>query len=122
MRVLEAHYLPGGYGHTFDVGGQYRFNAQFHYVWNCGEGRTVHKFLSKIGLAEEVTFEQYDPDGFDHMRMPGYAIDIPYDLDELVARLSRLFPAHAPSIKGFVDESARVPTRSSRRCRRSGRG
>ena len=32
VRVLEAHYLPGGYGHTFDVGGRYRFNAQFHYV------------------------------------------------------------------------------------------
>ena len=108
VRILEAHYLPGGYGHTFEVGERYRFNAQLHYVWNCGEGQTVHRFLSKLGLAEEVTFEEYDRDGFDHMRMPGYALDIPYDLDELSARLGRLFPGHAGPLVRFVDEVRRT--------------
>ncbi len=104
VRVLEAHYLPGGYGHTFEVGERYRFNAQLHYVWNCGEGQTVHRFLSKLGLADEVSFEEYDSDGFDHMRMPGYALDIPYDLDELSDRLGGLFPRQAPALAAFVDE------------------
>jgi phytoene dehydrogenase-like protein len=108
VRVLEAHYLPGGYGHTFEVGGRYRFNAQLHYVWNCGEGQTVHRFLSKLGLAGEVTFEEYDRGGFDHMRMPGYALDIPTDLDELTARLGRLFPRHAGPLARFVDEVRRT--------------
>ncbi|MDH3686024.1 MAG: NAD(P)/FAD-dependent oxidoreductase [Myxococcales bacterium] len=108
VEVLEAHYLPGGYGHTFEVGERYRFNAQLHYVWNCGEGQTVHRFLTKLGLAEEVTFEEYDPDGFDHMRMPGYALDIPYDLGELSARLGRLFPSHARACARFVDEVRRT--------------
>ena len=33
VRVLEAHYHPGGYGHTFEFGKdgrRFRFNAQFH--------------------------------------------------------------------------------------------
>ncbi len=104
VRVIEAHTLPGGYGHTFEMGGRYRFNAQLHYVWNCGEGQTVHRFLSKLGLADEVTFEEYDRNGFDHMRMPGYALDIPADLDELSDRLGSLFPGHRAALAGFVDE------------------
>ncbi len=107
VRVLEAHYLPGGYGHTFEAG-EYRFNAQLHYVWNCGEGETVHRFLTKVGLVDDVTFEEYDRDGFDHMRMPGYALDIPGDLDELAARLGRLFPRHADACARFVDEVRRT--------------
>jgi phytoene dehydrogenase-like protein len=101
--VLEAHYLPGGYGHTFELGG-YRFNAQLHYVWNCGEGRSVHQILKKLGLHQTITFEHYDPNGFDHMRMPGCALDIPYDYDLLSTRLQRLFPGHEENLRRFVVE------------------
>ncbi len=103
VTILEAHYLPGGYGHTFELGG-YKFNAQLHYVWNCGEGRTVHQMLKKLGLHETVTFERYEPDGFDHMRMPGYALDIPNDYEKLAARLGKLFPQHASRLQAFVRE------------------
>ncbi|MEQ1637012.1 MAG: NAD(P)/FAD-dependent oxidoreductase [Methylococcales bacterium] len=101
--ILEAHEIPGGYGHTFEEGGRYKFNAQLHYVWNCGKGRNVYNFLKKLNVHEEVTFEQYDPNGFDHMRMPGYALDIPGDLALLYERLQALFPAHASNIKKFLD-------------------
>lgn len=80
VRVLEAHHQARGYGHTFAFGNdgrRYRFNAQFHYVWNCGEGRTVHKFLRKLGLEGDVTFETYDRSGCDRMRMPGGELDVP---------------------------------------------
>ncbi len=103
VRVLEAHEYAGGYGHTFSAG-DYKFNAQFHYVWNCGEGRMVNRFLSKLGLEREVTFERYDPDGFDRMRMPGYALDIPSDPALLIERLVALLPGHRRSIEGFVRE------------------
>ncbi len=105
--VVEAHELAGGYGHTFRYGkppNEYAFNAQLHYVWNCGPGRPVDSFLRKLGLGDEVTFESFDPDGFDRMRMPGWSLDIPYDYDVLIGRLAELFPAHADACRGFVDE------------------
>ncbi len=103
VRILEAHEFPGGFGHTFPMGkAAYKFNAQFHYVWNCGEGQPVHRILQQLGLDQEVTFEQYDPDGFDHMRMPGYALDIPADNVELTRRLVDLFPRHARNIQKFI--------------------
>jgi all-trans-retinol 13,14-reductase len=107
VTVLEAHYLPGGFGHTFAFGKPpdvYRFNAQFHYVWNCGETEVVGRFLRRLGLDDEVTFERYDPDGFDRMRMPGYALDIPNDRALLAERLTALFPNQADRCVAFLDE------------------
>lgn len=107
VRVLEGHYHPGGYGHTFSFSRgerEFRFNAQFHYVWNCGEGRTVNNFLRKLGLADTVTFESYDPAGFDRMRMPGFALDIPNSFEELASRLGALFPESAARLADFVAE------------------
>ncbi|HGG56770.1 MAG TPA: NAD(P)/FAD-dependent oxidoreductase, partial [Nannocystis exedens] len=103
VRVIEAHEHAGGYAHTFEAAG-FRFNAQLHYVWNCGEGQTVHRFLTKLGLADKVRFVRYDPHGFDRMRMPGYALDIPGDPSLLKARLTDLFPRHSSALQAFVDE------------------
>jgi len=95
VQILEAHEHPGGFGHTFTMAKKYTFNAQFHYVWDCGEGQTVNRVLKKLGLDQEVTFERYEPQGFDHMRMDGYALDIPSEPEELIQRLSKLFPEHS---------------------------
>lgn len=104
VRVLEAHEHPGGFGHTFTMAKKYTFNAQFHYVWDCGEGHTVNRVLKKLNLDQEVTFERYDPDGFDHMRMPGYSLDIPSESQELIRRLAELFPQDVQQINRFVNE------------------
>ena len=105
VRVLEAHDVPGGFGHTYvEAGGKYRFNAQLHYVWNCGPGQPVHQVLDRLGLVDEVTFGTYDHEGFDRMRMPGHALDIPADYDALRTRLVGLFPRHIPAIDRFLLE------------------
>ncbi len=104
VQILEAHEYPGGFGHTFTMAKKYTFNAQLHYVWDCGEGHTVNQVLKKLGLDQDVTFERYDPNGFDHMRMPGYALEIPSEPEELIRRLSELFPTDADRIRKFVNE------------------
>lgn len=104
VQILEAHEHPGGFGHTFTMAKKYTFNAQLHYVWDCGEGQTVNRVLKKLDLDQDVTFERYDPDGFDHMRMPGYALDIPSEPEELIQRLSALFPDDSDRIRQFINE------------------
>ncbi|MEM8804841.1 MAG: NAD(P)/FAD-dependent oxidoreductase [Cyanobacteria bacterium P01_G01_bin.38] len=108
IQMLESHEYPGGFGHTFTMAKQYTFNAQLHYVWDCGEGNTVNRVLKRLGLDQEITFERYDPDGFDHMRMPGYALEIPSEMPTLSQRLTRLFPEHQASVQRFLDEVQRV--------------
>ncbi len=101
VKVIEPHYLPGGYGHTFEFD-NYKFNAQLHYVWNCGEGQTVNKILKKLGLDQQVTFSEYDSNGFDRMRAPGYSLNIPYDYELLAQRLGEQFPKEKHDIARFV--------------------
>jgi all-trans-retinol 13,14-reductase len=108
VEILEAHEYPGGFGHTFTMAHEYHFNAQLHYVWDCGEGNTVNQVLKRLGLDREVTFERYDPMGFDHMRMPGYRLDIPSDPEILIQRLSQQFPDHAPKIRQFIQTVQQV--------------
>jgi phytoene dehydrogenase-like protein len=60
--------------------------------------------LKKLGLEREVTFERYDPQGFDHMRSPEYAMDIPSEPEELIQRLSSLFPESSDRLRQFINE------------------
>jgi all-trans-retinol 13,14-reductase len=108
VHVLEAHEHPGGFGHTFPMANKFKFNAQFHYVWDCGEGQTVNRVLKTLDLDQEVTFERYDPDGFDHMRMPNFSLEIPSESQALIQRLSNLFPDHAIQLEAFVAEVQKV--------------
>jgi all-trans-retinol 13,14-reductase len=108
VHILEAHEHPGGFGHTFPMANKFKFNAQFHYVWDCGEGQTVNRVLKALNLDQEVTFERYDPDGFDHMRMPNFSLEIPSESQALILRLSNLFPDHTSQISAFVAEVQKV--------------
>jgi phytoene dehydrogenase-like protein len=108
VQILEAHEHAGGFGHTFTMAKKYTFNAQFHYVWDCGEGQTVNRVLKKLGLDREINFERFDPNGFDHMRSQGHALDIPSDPEALIQRLASLFPAYSDLIRKFVQEVEKV--------------
>jgi all-trans-retinol 13,14-reductase len=58
VRVLEAHEHPGGFGHSFTMSKKYTFNAQLHYVWDCGEGHTVNRVLKQLDLDRSVVAMQ----------------------------------------------------------------
>lgn len=113
--MLEAHDQPGGYAHTFAMG-DYRFCAQVHYIFGCGEGGTIHRFLDRIGLADTVTFNRLDPDGFDHVVVAGERFRIPSGFERFRDRLIERFPeARAPlvgyfdAVIGIANELERVP-------------
>jgi len=89
--VLEAHEHPGGYAHSFPMG-DFRFCAQVHYIFGCGEGEPVHDFLWRLGLAEEVRFRRLDPEGFDHVVVAGQRFRIPSGFPKHRDRLVQRFP------------------------------
>lgn len=100
--VVEAHDTPGGYAHTFEVGA-YRFCAQVHYIFSCGEGEAVHELLRRIGLVDEVEFHRLDPEGFDHIVVAGDRYRIPNGLEKYRDRLIRRHPEHARSLRQYFD-------------------
>lgn len=101
IQVLEAHEFFGGYGHTFQVG-DYRINAQLHYVIGCGEGETVDLFLKKLELEKKVTFRKLNPEGYDRVYCEGKALWIPYGLDNLEINMIKICPNAKNEIIKFI--------------------
>jgi all-trans-retinol 13,14-reductase len=100
--VCEAHDTPGGYAHTFGVGA-YRFCAQVHYIFGCGEGETIHQVLRRLDLADEVRFHRLDPEGFDHVVVAGDRYRIPNGLEKFRDRLIHRHPEAATPLRGYFD-------------------
>ncbi|HEY5951354.1 MAG TPA: NAD(P)/FAD-dependent oxidoreductase [Kofleriaceae bacterium] len=98
--MLEAHDTPGGYAHTFKLR-DYRFCAQVHYIFNCGEGETVHELLEELGLAREVPFVRLDPEGFDHIVVAGERHRIPNGLAKFRDRLVRRYPEAVTPLREY---------------------
>jgi all-trans-retinol 13,14-reductase len=113
--ILEAHDTPGGYAHTFPMG-DYRFCAQVHYIFHCGEGEVIHRLLDQLGIADEVTFRRLDPEGFEHVVIAGERFRIPSGLAKFRERLIQRFPeAKRPLRRYFAalialrEETAALP-------------
>lgn len=102
LTILEAHEHFGGYGHTF-VEGDFKFNAQLHYVIGCGEGGNVHQFLKRLGLEHDVTFNQLNREGYDRVYCDGKVLNIPNGYDQLERNMTDLFPESAQAIHKFVN-------------------
>ncbi|MDA1038332.1 MAG: NAD(P)/FAD-dependent oxidoreductase [bacterium] len=108
--MLEAHDIPGGYIQTFRTG-DYYFCAQLHYTWRCGPGGKVYEILKHLGLHEDITFNLYDPEGYDHMAMPdGKTVNIPYGYDKLAENIDAAYPGQKENVKKFTDVLTRINT------------
>jgi all-trans-retinol 13,14-reductase len=105
--MLEAHDEPGGYAHTFRMG-KYRFCAQVHYIFGCGEGEPVHELLRRVGLEHAVRFERLDPEGFDHVVVAGERFRIPNGLEKFRDRLLARFPNDARPIRRYFEAVAAI--------------
>tara|TARA_Y100000310_G_scaffold345616_1_gene467342 strand:- start:241 stop:1899 length:1659 start_codon:yes stop_codon:yes gene_type:complete len=99
--ILEAHDTPGGYAHTFKRG-DFHFCSQVHYIWGCGKGDVIYEFLKKLGLHRKVTFELFDPKGYDHMASPGRPdLKIPYGFDKLSKNVEKIYPGEGEKVFEF---------------------
>src|SRR6476619_6503821 len=66
--VLEQHYLPGGWCHSFDLDG-YSFSPGIHYVGDLAPGGMLRAVYEGLGVADDLRFLELNPDGFDHVRI-----------------------------------------------------
>jgi all-trans-retinol 13,14-reductase len=98
--VLEQHYLPGGWTHSFNLEG-YRFSPGVHYIGELNEGGGLRFMLDGLGVLDAISFRQLNPDGFDHFLIGGERFDQPSGLDNWIARLKARFPAQRDGIERY---------------------
>ncbi len=104
--VLEQHYLPGGWCHSFSLGG-YRFSPGVHYLGELGEGGMARRMYEGLGLGGDLVFCELNPDGYDHILLgdgPGDRFDYVKGKDRLVEAMSAHFPRERAGLRAYFDD------------------
>lgn len=100
--VCEQHQLPGGWCHSFDLGG-FRFSPGVHYLGQLQEGGALRRLYEGLGLGPHLTFHELEPEGFDHIELGGERFSIPRGKQRYQERLQERFPHEREGIAGFLD-------------------
>jgi all-trans-retinol 13,14-reductase len=101
--VLEQHDRPGGWTHSFTLEG-YRFSPGVHYIGDLQEGGGLRHIYDGLGVSQDLTFCELNPDGYDHIVIGDRRIDFPKGKENLIARLKSNFPQEAKGIDGYFSD------------------
>jgi len=99
--VLEQHYVPGGWCHSFHLKGQ-RFSPGVHYIGLLDEGQSTNELYKALGIANDLVFFRMNPNAYEHCLIGKEKIDMPAGLDALCESLSQRFPAERKNIKKYL--------------------
>jgi all-trans-retinol 13,14-reductase len=99
--VLEQHDRPGGWTHSFTLNG-YRFSPGVHYIGSLHEGGQLRNIYEGLGVSQDLTFVELNPDGYDHIVIGEKRIDFPKGKENLIERLKSHFPYEAKGIDSYI--------------------
>jgi phytoene desaturase len=105
--VLEQHYVPGGWCHSFQLNGQ-RFSPGVHYIGLVDEGQSTNNLYRALGVANELVFFRMNPKGYEHCWIGDQKIDMPAGIDALYESLAQRFPHEKENLKKYLDLVERV--------------
>jgi Phytoene dehydrogenase and related proteins len=101
--VLEQHDRPGGWTHSFTLQG-YRFSPGVHYIGDLHDGGGLRAIYDGLGVSQDLTFCELNPDGYDHIIIGDRRVDFPKGKDNLIERLKSHFPLEAEGIDDYFTD------------------
>ena len=101
--VLEQHDRPGGWTHSFTLQG-YRFSPGVHYIGDLQDGGGLRAIYDGLGVSQDLTFCELNPDGYDHIIIGDRRVDFPKGKDNLIERLKSHFPLEAEGIDDYFTD------------------
>jgi phytoene dehydrogenase-like protein len=101
--VLEQHDRPGGWTHSFTLNG-YRFSPGVHYIGSLEGGGGLRRIYDGLGVSQDLTFVELNPDGYDHIFIGDKRVDFPKGKENLIERLKSQFPHEARGIDGYFTD------------------
>jgi all-trans-retinol 13,14-reductase len=108
--VLERHYRLGGFTHTFERPGGFRWDVGVHYVGKEVVAPGVPADAFRVATGGALRWSPL-PDTFERLRFPGFEFEMRAGRANLVEDLTRAFPAEAKAIRAWladVDRAASV--------------
>ena len=99
--VLEQHYVPGGWSHSFTLNGQ-KFSPGVHYVGLIDEGQSTNELYKQLGIANDMVFFRMNPKAYEHCLINGENIDLPSGIENLKQTLAKRFPKEEKNINEYL--------------------
>lgn len=99
--VLEKHYVPGGWCHSFYNNG-HRHSPGLHYIGLLGKGEATNDLYRGLGIANELTFFEMNPGGYERCHVAGEKFDYPASFEVFEKRLIQRFPEEEKGISRLL--------------------
>jgi phytoene dehydrogenase-like protein len=102
VAVIEQHYVPGGWCHSFYIDG-HRYSPGVHYIGGMDKGETSCNLYKGLGIANDLVFFRMNKDAYEHCWIGNERIDMPAGIERLSDSLSQRFPKEKKGIKKYLD-------------------
>ncbi|MHB8259189.1 MAG: phytoene desaturase family protein [Bacteroidia bacterium] len=99
--VLEQHYVPGGWCHSFHRKGQ-RFSPGVHYLGMLDKGKQTDVLYKGLGIANELYFFRLNTKAYEHCFIGEERVDMPAGVNHLYESLSKRFPKEQEGLKKYL--------------------
>ncbi len=101
--VYEQHEVPGGWTHSFILNNKYRFSPGVHYIGGIGPGGSMKKIYEGLGVSNDLSFYELNPNGYDHIMIANEQFDLPKGKENLSAKLKERFPHEEKGIDSYLN-------------------
>ncbi len=95
--VLESHFKLGGFTHTFERPGGYRWDVGLHYVGEMNPGSPLRSAMDFITGNQVKWAKMRDP--FEAVLFPDMRVDIPSGAQNFLQKLKGLFPPESENLE-----------------------
>jgi all-trans-retinol 13,14-reductase len=109
VAVIEQHYVPGGWCHSFYIDG-HRYSPGVHYIGGMDKGQSTCNLYEGLGIANELVFFRMNKDAYEHCWIADEKIDMPAGIENLCDALSKKFPEEKKGIKKYLKLVKQVGT------------
>ncbi len=100
--VLEQHFIPGGWCHSFHLKGQ-RFSPGVHYIGLLDEGQSTNNLYKGLGIANDLVFFRMNKNSYEHCWLGDKKIDMPAGFNNLYESLANRFPKEQKNLKKYIE-------------------
>ena len=101
VAVIEQHYVPGGWCHSFYLDG-HRFSPGVHYIGGLDKDQSTSNLYEGLGIGGELVFFRMNPDAYEHCWIGDEKIPMPATPERLHESLSKRFPKESKGLKKYL--------------------
>ena len=101
VAVIEQHYVPGGWCHSFYIDG-HRFSPGVHYIGLMDKGESTSNLYEGLGIANDLVFFRMNAKAYEHCRIGDARIDLPANVEALYESLAERFPKEKKGLKKYL--------------------